>query len=249
MFRSLAALALLSLANAALAAAPPAKPEFLVARIDLPDPNFHDAVVLLTKHDATGAVGVIVNRPTDIPLAEAFPDAKKLHGLQDKLYFGGPVLPDVAVFVFRAPPPQPDASPLMKGVHISSSPDVLRRLLDRGRPTEGLRVYAGLAGWGPGQLESEIERGDWRRISADAESIFDAKPESVWRRLYRRAFATQVRNDRVQSVRGLDDDPVAGRMPRVVRAAWGTARARDRSIRNLASSMEHAESQRSHAGP
>jgi putative transcriptional regulator len=102
-------------------------------------------------------------------------------------------MPDVAVFAFRAPAPQRDASHVVRDVHISSSPEVLHRLLGRERPTEGLRVFAGLAGWAPGQLDAEIERGDWRRLPADAESIFDAKPESLWARLYRRAFAVQVR--------------------------------------------------------
>src|SRR5512135_2092809 len=77
------------------------RPEFLVARKDLLDPNFHDAVVLLAKHGRGGAVGFIVNRPTDVTLAEAFPKAKRLEGLADKVYFGGPVLNDVVVFMFR----------------------------------------------------------------------------------------------------------------------------------------------------
>jgi putative transcriptional regulator len=186
------ALALLAAAALGALAAPPA-PQLLVARTELRDPNFHNAVVLLTRDDASGAIGVIVNRPTDIPLADAFPAEKTLRGLGDRLYFGGPVMPDVAVFAFRAAAPQRDASHVVGDVHISSSPEVLHRLLGRDRPTEGLRVFAGLAGWAPGQLDAEIERGDWRRLPADAESIFDAKPELLWARLYRRAFAVQVR--------------------------------------------------------
>lgn len=185
----LAAFAALS-AGAAPASA---KPEFLVARIGLPDPNFHDAVVLVTKHDESGAIGLIVNRPTDIALSEALPDEEHLKDPQAKLFFGGPIARDAAVFLFRSATPARGATRVLDGVYLSSDPDVLHRLLARAKPMQGLRVYAGLAGWGPGQLEAELDRGDWRRIPADARSLLDAPPESLWAELYRRAWAVQVR--------------------------------------------------------
>jgi len=191
--RSFLACMLAGLAPLAAPAAPSSRPpELLVARVDLPDPNFHDAVVLLTQQGADGAVGVIVNHPTEVTLAQAFPDEKRLEGADDRIFFGGPVLRDVALFALRSPTPWLGASTILPGVQIGSNSALLHQLLGRDKPTEGLRVFAGLAGWGPGQLEAEIARGDWRRIPADAESIFDAKPETLWRRLYRRAFATQV---------------------------------------------------------
>lgn len=179
------------------AAAAPAstRPEFLVARIGLPDPNFHDAVVLVTKHTAEGAFGVIVNRPTDVPLSKALAGEERLEDPDAKLFFGGPVARDTALFIFRSPMPRLDARQLLDGVYISSNPDLLHDLLARAKPMQGLRVYAGLAGWGPGQLEAELDRGDWRRIPADAHSIFEAPPESLWAELYRRAWATLARND------------------------------------------------------
>ncbi len=174
--------------------------EFLVARKNLPDPNFHDAVVLLTEHGATGALGFIVNHPADVTLAKALPDVKRAQRLEDKVYVGGPVMREIVVFVFRSPTPHAGATQILDGVLASSSATLLDELLQRDKPTEGLRVFAGLAGWGPGQLESEIARGDWRLIPADADSIFDDHPATLWGRLYRRAFAVQVRNGRTSPV-------------------------------------------------
>ena len=187
--------ALLACLGIAVALAAPAgqRPEFLVARKDLADPNFHDAVVLLTQRGTQGAVGFIVNRPTEVTIAKALSGVKRARALEDKVYFGGPVMRDVVVFLFRSPVPYPGATPVVGDVQVSSSAAVLDDLLRRDKPTAGLRVFAGLAGWGPGQLESEIDRGDWRTIPADAASILDDHPATLWARLYPRAFAVQVR--------------------------------------------------------
>jgi len=201
----LAALAALP-AGAAPASAPP---EFLVARTGLADPNFHDAVVLVTKHTEDGAIGLIVNRPTQVLLADALPDEKGLKDPDAKLFFGGPVARDVAVFIFRSAKRRGHATRILDGVYISSSPDVLHELLARAKPMQGLRVYAGLAGWGPGQLDEELDRGDWRSIPADAHSLLDTPPESLWADLYRRAWAVQVRLAPGTSLaRSLVDAPV-----------------------------------------
>jgi putative transcriptional regulator len=180
----------------AAAAADPAsgRAEFLVARKGMPDPDFRDAVVLVTRRGPGGAVGFIVNHPTGIPLGKALPDAKRLQGVEDKLYFGGPVMRDVVIFMFRSAKARSGATEILPGVHASSDRPLLEELLARDKPTAGLRVFAGLAGWGPGQLESELDRGDWRRIPADAQSIFDGHPATLWARLYRRAYAVQVRD-------------------------------------------------------
>lgn len=178
------------------AAGPAAQPaEFLVARKDIPDANFHDAVVLVTRRGPGGAVGFIVNHPTGIALSKALPEVKRLRGVEGELYFGGPVMRDVVVFMFRSAKARAGATEILPGVQASSDRPILDELLAREKPTAGLRVFAGLAGWGPGQLESELERGDWRRVPADAQSIFDEHPATLWARLYRRAFAVQVRDD------------------------------------------------------
>jgi len=169
------------------------KPVFLVARAGMEDPNFHDSVVLLTHDGPLGAVGVIVNRRTEVPLARALPDAESRLGPDDRLFFGGPVGPRVMSFVFRSPEGRPGALKVAEGAWASSNEDLIAELLKRDKPTDGLRVFAGLAGWAPGQLESEIDRGDWRKLPVDAHSLFDVRPEQLWGELDRRASATLAR--------------------------------------------------------
>ena len=76
---------------------------------------------------------------------------------------------------------------------MSSSRELLRELLGRENPVEGLRVFAGHAGWAPGQLESEVARGDWHLVTADARMVLEMEPEKLWKELERRASATTVR--------------------------------------------------------
>jgi len=78
---------------------------------------------------------------------------------------------------------------------MSSSRELLRELLGRENPVEGLRVFAGHAGWAPGQLESEVARGDSHLVTADAQMVFEMKPETLWRELERRASATTARRE------------------------------------------------------
>ncbi len=194
MIRFLVPIALLALAGLAWGADTGlSKPVFLVSRPDMGDPNFHDSVVLLTRHGPTGAVGVIVNKRTEVPLARALPEAEERLGPDDRLFFGGPVVPQVMSFVFRAPEGRAGALKVAEGAWASSSEDLMGELMKRAKPTEGLRVFAGLAGWGPGQLEDEIDRGDWRKLPVDAHSLFDVKPEQLWGELDRRASATLAR--------------------------------------------------------
>ncbi len=170
----------------------PAGPVLLVARADLPDPNFAESVVLVTRRGPAGALGVIINRPTTIPLARVFPDEGKLGGREDRLYFGGPVSRMQMVFVFRADSRPDEAVEVLEGVYLSTDGDLLRKRLGAGGTGEGLRVFAGHAGWAPGQLEAEIERGDWRLMRPEAGAIFSRKPEGLWPELDRRASLTTV---------------------------------------------------------
>ena len=187
----------------------PTSSVFLVARPQLRDPNFEETVVLLTRLGPPGPMGVIVNRETGIALARVFPEIQRIATLDDKLFFGGPVEREVLVFVFRASAPREGAVEVLEGVYVSSSRELLRELLGRERPMEGLRVYAGHAAWAPGQLASEIARGDWRWTPADAKAIFERKPEALWPELNRRTSATAVRCD---SCVQLDDVAVRERM-------------------------------------
>ncbi len=190
MARSLFLLLLLGLAWPAFGDDDPAtKPILLVASKNLPDPFFRGSVVLVTNYGASAPLGVIVNRPTDVTFAKVFTDVERLRTPQAKVFFGGPVRPDEIVVLFRAASAPEEATRILDGVYITSSPALVRSLLTRETPADDLRVFAGHAGWGPDQLESEVARNDWYLTAADAKTLFEKKPESLWQELERKASA------------------------------------------------------------
>jgi len=115
----------------------------IVARAELPDSNFKDAVVLVMNNLAPAPAGLIINRPTRIPVSQLFPDVKGLAQLDDKVYFGGPVQVETVSFLFRADTPRDDAIPVLDGVYLSMDGELLRTLLGREKPMEGLRIFIG----------------------------------------------------------------------------------------------------------
>jgi putative transcriptional regulator len=152
----------------------------LVAKGELRDPNFADSVVLVMNNLGPAPIGLVVNRPTEIPVARLFPDLKRLAQLHDKVYFGGPVDLESVWFLFRAEKPPEHAIQAFAGLYLSSSRALLERLLGRDKPMDGLRIFIGHSGWAPGQLEAEIARGAWTLERADSDSIFKRKSEHPW---------------------------------------------------------------------
>jgi putative transcriptional regulator len=155
----------------------------LVARDDLPDSAFGDSTVLVLNNLGPSPAGIIINRPTPLPVSELFPELKSLARLHDKVYFGGPVDFGSVWFVFRAakaPAQAAQAVQVCDGVYLSGSRELLLQLLGREKPMEGLRIFVGHSGWAPGQLEAEIAAGDWRLEHADSEAIFNGKSEHPW---------------------------------------------------------------------
>lgn len=173
----------------------PAGGVFLVAKPHLNDPNFRQSVVLVTQHAGGSPVGVIINRPTRLSLAEVFPDKEGLKGLPDSLFFGGPVSSRTLVFVFRSDSRPRDSLKVLDDVYISFKQELLAELLTRPSPTADLRVYAGYSGWGSGQLQHEMARGDWHMVRADPDTIFRSDPAKVWEEMVARASARQAFHD------------------------------------------------------
>lgn len=164
----------------------PAAGKFLVASADLLDPNFSESVVLLLHYDADGALGVIVNRRTEMMLSELLPDIEELSERRDALYLGGPVAPRRFLMVFHADKKPDESREVVDGLFYSQSKELLARLANRAtkkpRSVQFL-VFAGHAGWGPGQLDRELERGGWHVVPADLDTIFDDNPANLWERL------------------------------------------------------------------
>jgi putative transcriptional regulator len=161
----------------------PGPGRFLVAEEQVLDPNFSRSVVLLIDYGAEGAMGLIVNRPARLTLTEALPSVEALQGRRDRIFFGGPVSPEGLLLLLRADRGPEGFEPVFQDVHLGGGAATLAGLLIDGVPSSRLRGYAGYAGWGPGQLDNEIDRGDWSIVSALPSQVFDPTPETLWQRL------------------------------------------------------------------
>lgn len=171
---------LLAAAAAAQPVREPAPGVLLVASERMGDPRFNRAVVLIVEHGRRGSWGLIINKPTDVPVADVVPSLADI-GDGPKVHFGGPVQVDHIRLLYRddAAPEGNDTG--LPGVHWSRSPDALAGRLAR-NPDE-VRIYAGYAGWAPGQLSFELTHGGWRMIQGRAANVFRDDPEGLWRRL------------------------------------------------------------------
>ena len=161
----------------------------LVAIPTLPDPNFERSVVLVLDHDGDGAVGVILNRPTDASLPVQLPGWASLAAAPAVVFLGGPVAPDAAIGVARAEPAVAQEGFLpLPGPHRAALGTVdLSLVPDEAAPTvTDVRVFAGYAGWGAGQLEGELARGDWIVVDGEPGDPFSDDPDDLWRAVLRR---------------------------------------------------------------
>jgi putative transcriptional regulator len=161
----------------------------LVAAPSLKDPNFRRAVVLIGAHSEEGAMGVVLNRPSKVTVGEAVPALERAAGEAETVFVGGPVQPRSIVFLAEFLDPAP-AGLLVLGRIGFPAPeadvDDLSEAIARGR------VFAGYAGWGEGQLEEEVENGDWIAQQALPEDVFTEDPEKLWSRVLARKGGAYV---------------------------------------------------------
>ena len=146
----------------------------LIANGNLFDPNFRQAVVLLVEHGEEGALGIVLNRPADITVADAVPALAPVVGPDEVLYLGGPVQPTAVVLLAQFDDEGVPAHPLFESVGLVTGE------VESLGPTERARVYAGYAGWGAGQLERELEENSWIDATPSASDVFTDRPESLW---------------------------------------------------------------------
>jgi len=152
----------------------------LIARDGLPDSIFADSIVLVMNNLGPAPVGIVINRPTPVPVSRLFPELKRLAQVHDKVYFGGPVDFGSVWFLFRAATQPEHAIQAFDGVYLSADRQLLLQLLGRDKPMDSLRIFVGHAGWAPGQLEAEIDRRDWTLQRAETDAIFSGKSEHPW---------------------------------------------------------------------
>ena len=164
-----------------------ARGKFMVASRDLGDPNFAQSVILLMRYDdEQGAMGLIINRRSDVPVSRLLADLKEAKHRSDLVYLGGPVELSSVLALLRSANKPNDSERVFGDVFLISSKALLQKTLLTKVDTEQFHVYVGYAGWGPGQLEHEVDLGAWHILSADAAEVFHSDPETVWPRLIRR---------------------------------------------------------------
>lgn len=164
----------------------PAPGMLLVASPALMDPNFSDTVVLVLDADEDGALGLVLNRPTPVAVADVLEPWQDVVTEPEVLFRGGPVSPEgaLAVGVLRSAEDVPVGFREIVGRLGIVDLDTPVELVDG--TLEGLRVFAGYAGWGAGQLEDEISRGDWYVVPAEEVDVFRHDLDDLWRDVLRR---------------------------------------------------------------
>jgi putative transcriptional regulator len=151
--------------------------QLLVAAPSLHDPNFSRTVVLIAEHNEEGAMGVVLNRESELEVAEAAPALSELVDPDEHVHAGGPVQPTAVVIVAEFEDSQHAATLVLDSVgFVAADTDFDALASDVGR----VRVFAGLAGWGPGQLESELEREDWIVEAATPDDVFAGDADALW---------------------------------------------------------------------
>lgn len=166
--------------------------KFLVARRSLRDPNFAETVVLLVQYDSKGAMGLIINRATDVAISKLLSEPAQAKKRRDPVYEGGPVSRSAVLALVRSREAPEDTRLVFGDVYLVSTQGALDSAMAQIDPSS-LRVYFGYSGWGAGQLERELDAGAWQIFKGDAAAVFDLEPESVWKRYIRRTELRIVR--------------------------------------------------------
>ena len=156
--------------------------QLLIASPGLVDPNFRRAVVLVVAHDDEGAVGLVLNRPTEAEVAEAVPPLEPLFDPGDLVSVGGPVQPEAVCVLAEWDDPEEAGTIVFDDVGLMAGNAAVDEVLPA---TRRRRVFAGYAGWGAGQLEIELEEPSWIIADARVEDVF-GEPRDLWAEVLRR---------------------------------------------------------------
>jgi putative transcriptional regulator len=151
--------------------------QLLLASPALLDPNFRRAVVLIGAHSEEGAMGVVLNRPSQVTVGEAVPQLEPAVGERETVYVGGPVQPSSIVFLAEFLDPSPAGLLVLGRIGFPAPEADIDELAEA---TARRRVFAGYAGWGEGQLDEELDQGDWIPHPAHPEDVFTDDPEDLW---------------------------------------------------------------------
>jgi putative transcriptional regulator len=156
--------------------------QLLIASPSLLDSNFRRAVVLVTEHSDEGAAGLVLNRPSPASVSELVPELEPVVEDDEQVWLGGPVQRNAVLVLGEFVDPEDAAVPLFGALGFPSleEPDEVVPATTR------RRVFAGYAGWGAGQLESELGREDWIVEPAQPDDAFTDAPDELWAEVLRR---------------------------------------------------------------
>jgi putative transcriptional regulator len=164
----------------------PTKGRLLLATPPLEDPNFDRTVIYVLEHHDEGALGLVLNRPMDEQLTEPLDAWTTLQSDPSQIFAGGPVEPDALIALARTTGEVDDddhLAPLnadIASADLSADPVLISSTIS------ALRVFRGYAGWGPGQLDGEIDAGAWMVLDTEPGDVFTDHPDDLWRTVLRR---------------------------------------------------------------
>ena len=171
----------------------------LVASRNLGDPHFAKTVILLVRYDAQGALGLILNRRTDVPLSRVLESQKTAKDRSDPVYVGGPLELPTVFALFHSPAKLEGAEHVFDGVYLIAAKPLFEQTL-AARPDPGVfHVYLGYAGWTQDQLRMEVELGAWFIFPAEASTVFNANPDSLWLEMIRKTELQLARSEPVET--------------------------------------------------
>lgn len=151
--------------------------QLLIAGPTLGDPNFWRTVVLIVEHNDEGALGLVLNRPSETTVGEAVPQLGELVDPEDDVLVGGPVQQSGVIVLAEFEDPTDAALIAFEDIGIVGTTS---EVVETPTGVRTARAFAGHAGWGPGQLEDELERGDWITEPAQRTDAFTAEPSELW---------------------------------------------------------------------
>jgi putative transcriptional regulator len=155
--------------------------QLLVSAPSLHDPNFRKTVVLVAHHDEDGAMGLVLSRPSEVAAVDAVPALDGLPGAADPVFVGGPVQPGAFMVIAEFDDIGSAAAPIFDRVgFMPADAEPVELAISR------LRLFAGYAGWGAGQLEAELEEPAWIVVAAEADDPFAEDPDVLWRTVLQR---------------------------------------------------------------
>jgi putative transcriptional regulator len=181
-----------------------AKPFFLVARADMPDPTFQHSVILMLPptEDSPVVAGVIINQPMRLTLDDLFQHMDTLKHRDEHAYFGGPVDYSLPLLITRGSKPARHAIRILDSLYVSGGVETVASIVTQPWSPKDARLFLGRAQWAPEQLRGEILKGAWDALPLNVDLVFSPDPKSVWRTLQKETHLREVKGGSRDGARG-----------------------------------------------